>query len=520
MSAVAEVLRGEERGGAGHGIGAAERPIALALLVVAVGLFVFHARIYWGWTEDDAYITFRYAQNVAAGHGLVFNPGERVEGYSNLSWVLLGAAAIRAGLDPVAVAKGVGLVAAVLALMLCWRLALRLRPGIGLCALLGPFYLAISPVLVQHSVAALETAVFAVLVIAALLVTIDARPGGRLRRTVRVGLLLLLALTRVEGPAVAVLLLLLRGLRARRGPTPWRGEAAAFLLLFGTYYVWRWIYFGAPLANTFYAKANGGLYGVIDGVQYTVDFIRDSGGALFLALALVPLFLGEARPAYVAALVLLFAYAAFVVGTGGDWMYHYRFYAHVLPVIAALLAVGIDGLLGLARTKTVRAGLLNASLALVLLTTCVSIGNTELRVARAVLPALASHNYLSQNYEELGLWFKENSDPDATVAISDVGAVGYFSGRRILDMFGLIDPHIARLRGRLHYKADPRYVLSRAPDFVVLVSLNDEGAGYSFSRIPDYSMNVLPEFHESYDLIRTVPQYWGNEFVLVYRRKS
>ena len=520
MSAVAAELHAEDRAGAEPRAGGARQPIALALLALAVGLFLFHARLYRDWTEDDAYITFRYAQNVAAGHGLVFNPGERVEGYSNLSWVLLAAAAIRSGRDPLAVAKGVGLVASVLALGLCWRLALRLRPGIGLCALLGPFYLAISPVLVQHGISGLETAFFALLVVAALLVTIDPLPGGVLRRALRVGLLLLLALTRVEGPAVAVLLLLLRWVRARRGPAAGRGEAAAFLLLFGAYYVWRWIYFGAPLANTYYAKVNGGLYGVIDGVQYTVDFVRDSGGAFFLALCLVPLILGQSRPPYVAALLLLFAYAAFVVVAGGDWMFHYRFYAHVLPVAAALLAVGTDVLLGLAHTKTVRAGLLNASLAVLLLTTMASLGNTELRVARMVLPALASHNYLSQNYEELGLWFKENSDPGATIAISDVGAVGYFSGRRILDMFGLIDPHIARLRGRMHYKADPRYVLSRAPDYVVLVSLNDEGAGFSFSRIPDYSMNVLPEFHERYELIRTVPQYWGNEFVLVYRRRS
>ncbi len=160
------------------------------------------------------------------------------------------------------------------------------------------------------------------------------------------------------------------------------------------------------------------------------------------------------------------------------------------------------------------------SVALVLLGTFMGIGNTELRVARIVLPAVQSHNYLSQNYEELGLWFLENTDEDATIAVSDVGAVGYFSERRILDMFGLIDPHIARLHGRMHYKADPRYILSRKPDYIVLVSLNDQGAGYSFQRIPDYAMNRLPEFHEQYDLIRTVPQHWHNEFVLVYHRRA
>ena len=38
---------------------------------------------------DDAYISYRYARSLAGGDGLVFNPGERVEGYSNLLYVLL-----------------------------------------------------------------------------------------------------------------------------------------------------------------------------------------------------------------------------------------------------------------------------------------------------------------------------------------------------------------------------------------------------------------------------------------------
>ncbi len=37
---------------------------------------------------DDAFISFRYVRNLLEGHGLVFNPGEHVEGYSNFLWVL------------------------------------------------------------------------------------------------------------------------------------------------------------------------------------------------------------------------------------------------------------------------------------------------------------------------------------------------------------------------------------------------------------------------------------------------
>src|SRR5689334_12867356 len=67
----------------------------LSLLLVGVCALQFAAghshRDYCGdaWGTDDAYISYRYAQNLVAGQGLVFNPGERVEGYSNLLYVLL-----------------------------------------------------------------------------------------------------------------------------------------------------------------------------------------------------------------------------------------------------------------------------------------------------------------------------------------------------------------------------------------------------------------------------------------------
>ncbi len=498
--------------------------VVAVMLAIAVGLFVFHARIYWQWTEDDAFITYRYAHNVANGEGFVFNLGERIEGYSNFTWVLLGAVAEGAGWDIERTTKVAGLAAGIGAVLLSWALARKAWPQCGSSALLAPYFLAMSPVLVQHAVAGLETSVFAALLAAALLLAASSHPPRAGSSAGLVAVLLLLALTRPEGALLAGGLLGMRWwLVARHEPGTGRWLAAvsvAFTLLFAVYVAWRWSYYDAAFPNTFYAKARGGLHGVFDGVQYTLDFTRDSGGPFFVALSLAPVLLGPVTPTLWMGLGVVAAYLVFIILAGGDWMYHYRFFAHVLPVLAALIAVGLARVLDLVRAGTLRALALYGTAALVLAATFMGIGNTELRVARAVLPALESHNYLSQNYQELGLWFAETTAAGAIIAISDVGAVGYFSERRILDMFGLIDPRIARLQGRMHYKADPRYVLSRQPDYIVLVSLNDQGAGYSFQRIPDYAMNALPAFHEQYELIRTVPQYWHSEFVLVYRRRG
>ena len=50
--------------------------------------------------SDDGFIGFRYVQNALAGHGFVYNPGERVEGYTNFLWVALLAAGARLGASP------------------------------------------------------------------------------------------------------------------------------------------------------------------------------------------------------------------------------------------------------------------------------------------------------------------------------------------------------------------------------------------------------------------------------------
>src|SRR5690606_38133881 len=70
--------------------------VALAALVALVAL---SGLIWPSWLSDDAFISFRYAQNLVEGHGLVYNPGERVEGYTNFLWTVLAAGVIAFGGD-------------------------------------------------------------------------------------------------------------------------------------------------------------------------------------------------------------------------------------------------------------------------------------------------------------------------------------------------------------------------------------------------------------------------------------
>ena len=126
----------------------------------------------------------------------------------------------------------------------------------------------------------------------------------------------------------------------------------------------------------------------------------------------------------------------------------------------------------------------------------------------------------------------ESRDPDALVAANAVGALGYYSDLRILDMLGLNDSHIAhhghKEAGQIpgHQVGDGRYVLSREPDYIIFHGIKpiyrvDSTLPYF---IGDRELASLPEFRAEYEAVtielnNDVEEYGGQEASL-FRRKS
>ncbi|MCS6774610.1 MAG: hypothetical protein NZ693_10935 [Thermoflexales bacterium] len=81
-------------------------------------LFGIQVALFHEFTIDDAYITFRYVKQWVAGNGLVFNIGERVEGYSNFLWIVLLAPLYALGVDLVLASKVLGVLLGVVTLLL------------------------------------------------------------------------------------------------------------------------------------------------------------------------------------------------------------------------------------------------------------------------------------------------------------------------------------------------------------------------------------------------------------------
>ncbi len=124
-------------------------------------------------TYDDAFISFRYAENLAHGRGLVFNVGDRVEGYSNFLWTLmmalparLGAGHFEFGMLLAAKTMGALLTLATLALLL--RTALLFDPvqKDPQPAIVAGLYLGLSTPFIVWGDGALETPLLAFLLLA------------------------------------------------------------------------------------------------------------------------------------------------------------------------------------------------------------------------------------------------------------------------------------------------------------------------------------------------------------------
>lgn len=458
-------------------VGAAIAPtlasrVGLALLSVLVS---FGGMLWPSWITDDAFISFRYAQNLVAGNGLVYNIGERVEGYTNFLWTILAALALRLQGDLVWLSYCSGVLLGLALMLGTYQFGRRLGHAWALVAAL--IVATSQSVLVYTSRGSgLETGLFALLV----LVGSAWASSRRLERWC--GLWFALAtLTRPEGALLmAVTLVWLfvshgqpgakRPLRAWLGPL--LPVLAGYLAIAVPYYLWRTVYYRELLPNTFYAKTGGGLQQVVRGLGYTGAFAWTLGGPI--ALVGLAALVGDRRAAlrqwqgYLLALIVI--YTLYIISVGGDHFPGDRFFVPLVPLIALVIA---DGLARLYRWLC-----------------------RSNRLSRLALPAVAaaalicalSGLFRGANFDtiiigddqsvwiwrELGWWLRDHGPPNASMAALGAGAIAYYSERPVIDLLGLTDKHIARVTNAQigsgtagHEKRDPAYVLDvRQPTYI------------------------------------------------------
>ena len=476
---------------------AASIALALALLAIRVGEY-HRAGLMPDVVLDDAYISFRYARNLVRGHGLVYNLGERVEGYTNFLWTVAVAGAMAGGAGPEPAAEVLAALAAGATILLLAGLARELIQGplAGPARFLPPLAFAAIGSQARYVVSGMETPLFVGLIVAGFACLLRGRdraaPGLARRSALGAGAVFgIAALTRPEGALYAGIGALCalwgdaRGAGAGDGPGRRLRTAAllgvAFLAVVGPHLAWRWSYYGYPLPNTYYAKVAGSLSERLAGGWQSLAQAT-AGWSIWPVLALALLALPALRKDRVWVWVYGIAGAtgATFVLVGGDFLPFFgpRLLLPALPFVLLLAAEGLRRsaaiLPGLARRR--RAG--SALVAAVVLGVCLHALRYSWPRRTGELDGLAAAHHA---WRLTGEWLARRAPPDALIATSAAGIIPYVSDRPTLDMFGLTDEHIAHhaefdpAMPPGHGKSDPVYVLERRPDYLHVVNLSPEG---------------------------------------------
>jgi len=416
---------------------------------------------------DDAMISMRYAWNLSHGFGLVWNPGEYVEGYTNPLMTLLMAlpTLLFDKVYAVLAMQVLGIVFVLVNAYLIMLIADQLVRGqeqryrrlfvvlAFLCAL--SYY-----PLVYWSLMGMETGLVAVLVSLSVLCALkyarEQRPGQGVLLSVSLGLAFL---TRPDALIFAVPAFVYVFVTARNSE---RRPSSSFLLAMVGLYVlfivgqelFRWGYYGEWLPNTYTLKVSeiplssrieNGMYFIAPFLKEVWVLLIVVGAGLAFAFRKDKLFLASI-------FVVLVCYQ---VWAGGDFSSYWRLLSPVMPI---MLVLGMHEILTVLRYASETAGVRRyvsrnsvfPGPYILGFLACVLVLGMFWSVNSRFLPEIAmlrDFNNVRTNEERVNvaLTIERFTTSDATVGVFDAGAIPYYTGRPAIDFLGKADPRIARL---------------------------------------------------------------------------
>jgi arabinofuranosyltransferase len=287
---------------------------------------------------DDPMISMRYAHNLVTGHGLVFNPGERVEGITNLGWTFIMAAveSFRLGPDWSCLIMAYIAGAAVAVTAVISYLDLR-RAGSSLSSLLGATMIALNGPLLVAAAGGFESPLQAMLVSFAFFKLLPDSCSRDCAIALSPWALTLCALAFLVRPDGIVFCALAFVFAFFMMPLKKFIFAAipAIVIITGVL-AGQFIYYGDLLPNTFYLKSFPPFAGIRPGLIYFLDFLRGPNSVLLIAAGLYCLlgFLSRAGLRFLPLALTVSAWLCYVVWVGGDCFACGRFFVPLLPLLA------------------------------------------------------------------------------------------------------------------------------------------------------------------------------------------
>ncbi len=441
-----------------------KRWVPLLVLLAALGSFLLRVYEIWSFTVDDAYISFRYSESLAAGRGLRFSAhADPVEGFTSPSWVVIGALFLLGGLDIVLMSKLAGVAACLGASFLLWRTFQSWWPESRKHPLgvLPPAMFLGHPDTAVHAVSGMETALHALLVVAAALSFVRLADDPHSSKPRSFGLIgLALGLTRPDGNLIVVVSTgALALLNPRLAARSWLQPLLTWYVLPGAlYFALRAWYFGHWLPAPFHVKV---LLDALPGEAGPValwSFCRDN----LVVVGLVVLALPRLRGARAAFSFGVGAFVAFYLIPRHIMGYSHRFLFPIFPLLSLLAAYGlVNGYDRLARFKMPQLAAYSvAALPVAWYFADVSASWTKVRDSRDAYRSLLerAHIPLAERLRAI------DASGHSVVAVQDAGVIPFLSRWNALDLCGLNDETIA------FSGLDTDEIVSRQVDVVVLNS--------------------------------------------------
>nr|WP_290668110.1 hypothetical protein [Ardenticatena sp.] len=384
---------------------------------------LFWALVAWygDWRFDDPFITYRYARNLARGVGLVYTPSERVLSTTSPLWTLLLAPIAQMGLPIPPVAVLLGIVALSLSVYLLGHLGRQWQtPLIGVC---GMFVFPLLPTVRQSLGSELP------LLVLFGLAALSTATRGRAHATAL--LLALATLTRTDALLLALLIAGIALVRRRFSPQ----ALVLFTFPLAIWHGWAWWYYGSPLPSTLGTKqaqarmaiSRSFAEGLVDMLTHMV---HTPGGLLLLALLLMgigALWWHPRRRMW----GMLIGWG-FLHSVGYAWLHVSRYSWYYVPLMLAVAtAVGCGVALFVRRLpERWRTGVWAFCILSGLFLLWQQRTHTDARVAL---------------YTQTGRWLAAHTPPEATIGTLEVGIVGYYAERPMVDFAGLLQPELSTL---------------------------------------------------------------------------
>jgi 4-amino-4-deoxy-L-arabinose transferase-like glycosyltransferase len=388
-------------------------------------------------TGDDAFITFRYVRNLIAGQGYVFNPGEHVLGTTTPFYTLYLALIGNLGLDFILVGKLTNIVADTATILLLFSVVFHATNRI--VAWVVALLVLSSPYNLQFSANGMETGIYTFMIPFVLYLYEQrqwksmALAGG------------ILVLVRPDG-VLALLVIALFWLLDRQGLRAGIKFALLAALVTLPWFIFATWYFGSPIPHSITAKALTYRSSVPMEWLYILWYIFAQNGGLGGGLLIVAL-LGTGsmavlsrqtlRPLRLYLVWMVLYIATFTLFQSGRFGWYY---APIMPILFTLVVLGGAEWFEQTRRFTAMTRIMQSNLRYALLAT--------LFLAIIVISGISVYGSWQEAWKEvayekliwqpLGLWIRENSDPNATVAVESIGGVGWYSERYIWDEGGLV----------------------------------------------------------------------------------